>query len=308
MTATAARWVESGWGYRTSSADDLMRAVSRIGTLQLGRRYVWRGVADWRWRIRSSLMRRLIEENPTGAVPTESVLRSRESAIIKAARVWRLDDSGRATDQEVLAALQHHGAPTRLLDVTSNPMTALWFACLPAPGTRDASGVLLAFDVTGLDVLPTGSALNAQTWGSVGDPLGWHYAHQLETSLNAGRPFLIEPTDPDPRMRAQEGLFVSGAVPPVAGQAPVDGLPIASAGAPGPAALEALFSVRERTRGRPRSLPFVALLIPPGLKRTMRQHLESTYNRRQSVLFPDLAGFADALNSGSVSLDEDAAT
>ncbi len=55
----------------------------------------------------------------------------------------------------MLASLQHHGVPTRLIDVTTDPMTALWFACQRASADRDATGVLFAFNVTRFKTLDT---------------------------------------------------------------------------------------------------------------------------------------------------------
>ena len=299
------RWLDSGWGHRVNSADELLGAVGRIGTLAKGRRYVWRGVADWRWRVRSSLIRSLMVSLPDEApVPEEAFVRDRELSLLRAARQWGLgrEAGGIASDLQLLALMQHHGVPTRLLDVTSNPMTAIWFACQRAGAARDSSGAVMAFDVTGLPTLPTATAELPPTFGSAGDPLGWHLQHALETSAQQSQPFVVEPSYPDQRMRAQEGLFISGAVPSSPEARGVDGLPLMDQQAPGADALQALFAGRARSAGRPRSLSFVVLVVPPSLKVRMIDPLETTYNRRRRTLFPDVAGFAEAVRADAIDL------
>jgi hypothetical protein len=56
-----------------------------------------------------------------------------------------LERSTSINDLQLLAALQHAGVPTRLLDVTANPLTALWFASASHP---NADGLLLAFNLS----------------------------------------------------------------------------------------------------------------------------------------------------------------
>ncbi|MFD4637388.1 FRG domain-containing protein [Lentzea sp. NPDC058436] len=300
-----ADWIRNGFAHKVKSADDIMRAIGRVGTLQVGRRYVWRGVANCQWRLQSSLLRDLILKGTPGSLIAEDDVRLRELALIRAARSWGIckELGAAATDLQVLATLQHHGAPTRLLDVTSNPMTALWFACERTTSSRDTSGALMAFDVTGLDVLATAAHELPATWGTVKDPLGWHLENALSISYEKAVPFLVRPSYPDQRMVAQEGLFLTGAVPDGLNARGIDGLPLDQADAPGSKALNALFAPESRKAGRPKKLPFVVLVIPAALKRKLLPHLESTYNRSYRQLFPDIAGFVTALRAGNLNLD-----
>ena len=50
---------------------------------------------------------------------------------------------------EKLTYMQHYGAPTRLLDITANPLVALYFACAAEP---DCDGKVIVFCVEAADV------------------------------------------------------------------------------------------------------------------------------------------------------------
>lgn len=300
---SAMTWVRSGSGFRANSPDELMLAISRIGTLNRSRKFVWRGAADHRWSLAPSLVRDLAGQSNAGTLPNELGLRKRELAALREARKWGLgrELGDLATDLHLLALLQHHGVHTRLLDVTPNPMTAMWFACQPSPA-GDVAGVLFAFDVTNVPVHST--ITDHPTWGSVEDPHGWTLRAALATSAADTAPFLVLPALPDIRMQVQEGLFLASAVPVHPGLPGVDALALTASKPVGQGSLAKLFTESSRSRGRPPQVAFCAIVIARTTKVKMRDHLAGTYNRTERILFPDIAGFREAWNGERVDTRE----
>ncbi|MEU5119056.1 hypothetical protein [Streptomyces asoensis] len=119
----------------------------------------------------------------------------------------------------------------------------------------------------------------------------------LEESTERHTPFTLRPTFRDSRMQAQEGFFISGAVPEQATSTirGIDGIPFPAVTPPGDA-LDKFFEPSPQ-KGIP-DIAFVALVIPIPVKRSMREHLEGTFNRSWRVLFPDVEGFRDAEAAG----------
>lgn len=196
-------WDGSGWGFRATSNESLMYALSRIGTHQTSKRYVWRGVDDASHRMSSSLWRYVADK--LGRRPTEDELRAYEVSIIEAARDWGIgvDQGLLPTEFHIAAQLQHEGVRTRLLDVTSNPMTALWFACV---SQIDKPGILFAFKVSEWESVTT-----TKTYGDTSGGIGGK--NQIELAVrNTPDPFLVIPRNATGRLAAQEGLFVTSRV------------------------------------------------------------------------------------------------
>jgi hypothetical protein len=289
-------WLAHGWGIEAKTPQQALDLISHIALLAQGRTYAWRGQYDASYKLSSSLYRRL---EKSGEPASEKALRAEEIKILEEARRWGLgrDLGPSATDLHLLAVLQHHGVPTRLLDVTSNPITALWFAAEQHVGADDESGdpagVLFAIDVTDTDWFQTFQHHGTQSWDKIGNPLSAVYETALDDSAKTQTMFRAFPALPDERMKAQEGYFVGSAfpkkhqVPGVIGFKP-------GGTAPGHAKLQK-FLEQDRGPGRPAKLPFCAIVIPADVKKKLRDPLRRTYNRRRRVLFPDVDGFKEAL-------------
>ena len=116
--------------------------------------YAWRGVVNANWPLHSTLYRRMIW---TYASLTEEMhLQRIEKEILADAHRWGLHYSGQSHLPILyeLAMLQHFGVPTRLIDITFNPLIALYFAVEDQKGDfgrssyEEVDGRIFVFDVS----------------------------------------------------------------------------------------------------------------------------------------------------------------
>lgn len=93
------------------------------GRLYIGQKLLYRGHSDKKYQLLPSVARK---KN----IPTQVSLLDYERNLIEEAK-YRMPSVFRDELQpiDLLAILQHYGIPTRLLDVTSSPLVALYFAC-----------------------------------------------------------------------------------------------------------------------------------------------------------------------------------
>lgn len=110
-----------------STASELKQYIDDVSTIarESGCRIYWRGQSDHRWGVLSSLSR--LVQSSTGL--TNRVLRSAELDLLAESKRWvSAIPSQPQSELEWLAVLQHHGIPTRLVDFTTDPLKALFFA------------------------------------------------------------------------------------------------------------------------------------------------------------------------------------
>lgn len=181
---------------------------------------VFRGHANCAWGIRSTLHRVLSGAGDPKV--TETGLWDAEQRVIKAARdPIRLDGDRygarlglNLSDGELLAVLQHQGAPTRFVDVTEDPRVGLYFACeeldsvdgrlfFVALPDRKASDPAINYRGEAT-MLGLGHQQGELPWR--GGARGTEMADSDWTS----KVFLVDAGGLDPRMSAQRGLFVVG--------------------------------------------------------------------------------------------------
>lgn len=244
-----------------------------VGLVRRGRldKYllVWRGVPRVDWPLDSGLYRRLTQ-NRTRTVVDEEALSAVEKLLLQDARQRRFDrrDGFEMSDLELLASLQHHGAATRLLDVTVNSMVGLWFA-VEDNNHDNCDGALFAIDVTDRE-LPAD-----------------RYREPIPALVSNRSLWMWRPPPVEERIKAQHGAFIFSAVPGTVHKQTSLNLELKKY------QVDRLFSAQPKA-GRYAKRPVVVFRIPGEAKSTIRDFLRVYLGYTPETMFPDLPGFARA--------------
>jgi hypothetical protein len=279
------------WESRINSWPDFQVAANTLGDSYPSRQLVWRGQRRAEWGVESSLYRvlRARFKRP----PTENEMVTAEMRILELARRdWRFDQIGAL---ETLAHLQHFGAPTRLLDVTANPLVALWFAVEESPDDENADARLFGFIVHPKEIELNGN------WGG-------RRPHWADLRTDADRVAkkwgtgtqrrMWRPPAYTERISSQNGAFL------------VDGVPVSSDDSSvcltGPDSREkwSLADIRESgslnlrlaqiREGRlpEEAAPVFTYRIAASAKGEIRRQIEQRYGYRASSIYSDMSGLA----------------
>lgn len=117
---------------RIGALSTFLKHLDKLGTDGKKLRY-FRGHSNQSFQLKPSIFR-----NP-GLIGNEATML--KELILRCPN----DFTGRPTTFQCLVKMQHYGLPTRLLDVTSNPLVALFFAC-EGNDEKDKDGEVIIFD------------------------------------------------------------------------------------------------------------------------------------------------------------------
>lgn len=119
-------------------------AMVWLSTILPNASYVFRGHANAAWDLQSSLYRATAPATLEDLVREEADLLQRISTDFWFRREFDFTPAatpGSADSDRTMAVLQHHGVPTRLLDVTADPLVGLYFAVVGQSAANDMDDV-----------------------------------------------------------------------------------------------------------------------------------------------------------------------
>lgn len=188
------------------NAREILSAAMWIHSTFKDEVWLWRGQANRGYGVEPGMHTRVF--NASKVHHTEEIVARATADLLDIARRARLDRQAktRLPDLALLAHLQHYGAGTPLLDVSTDPLIALWmiaFENAKEPASRDnVSGMLFGIRrppkerwISPLDARPYADPLVPSVSSSLGGNVWWYQA-----------------PDVTERLRIQRGSFLLGAL------------------------------------------------------------------------------------------------
>lgn len=188
-------WRSPGPGPDAYRIRELLRAIWDLHAMYgADSPWLWRGQANGTFALEPAIHTRIQRH----AALDDSTVETFTASLIKAARQAAFDQSEgiKLPDMALLALLQHHGAATPLLDVSLDPVVALYMAIVsPDPTDDEKPGALFAIRRPDLNVADFDSRPFKVIYGSLGDEIAFYSA-----------------PDVSQRLRLQRGHFLLGQV------------------------------------------------------------------------------------------------
>jgi len=185
------------------SVDELFHLMDKLAEM-----YLFRGVSNYSYKLEASLER----TNKRFPHTEEWFINQFQRSIHEYLPVEEHPNN----QFELLSLMQHHGVPTRLIDITRSPFIALYFACSgggkPCDDTLD--GAIYAFMH---QTLQSASIKKIMSRSDLGFDVNWlnrylksdnkvfnevFYKHRDDVAI------IIEPYKVNKRQYAQQGLFL----------------------------------------------------------------------------------------------------
>jgi len=136
----------SGSNARIGSVSAFFQRIKKIESRK-GYTLFYRGHSDEAYKPLPSIFRAINKGDSTGTYA------DREDTLFKSLVVQCPQDFlSFSSTLEYLVKMQHYGLPTRLLDLTSNPLVALYFASCSHHGKGGKNGEVLVYEVPDEDI------------------------------------------------------------------------------------------------------------------------------------------------------------
>lgn len=258
-------FIESEVFGKVFAPDSISQILEIVGDSPEGSKsesiFMWRGQGDINWAIHSAGYRRLAG-SIASRKPDEQDMRDYERSLLSEARHqgYGFEAGRKLSDFELLAKLQHHGAATRLIDVSRNMLVALWFACNSRP---ENTGMLFG--------ISAGSVLGLEgAYGYENGDYNKNFPHTIsKNDQTFDLPIVWQPPVVTKRIAAQSAQFIySNVSHEKMGSLILDG------------------AIRHDG--------VIALAITAKMKKKFLMVLERTFDIRLLTLFPDFDGFCRA--------------